>query len=65
MEDQRGRVDYKNIDAIVGCITEAGQCTRQELKTVYSVEDVFMMYEAVMVPRINEWLAIERQKQKR
>ena len=58
-------VDYQNIDNIEGCLLEAGRCTRHELKTIYSVEDTMMMYESVMVPRINEWLAMERAKAKR
>lgn len=38
--------------------------TLNELKTVYSLEDAYMMFEAVYVPKQNEWLANERAAKK-
>ena len=38
--------------------------TLNELKTIYSLEDAYMMFEALYVPRQNERLANERAMRK-
>lgn len=55
-------VDYKNIDGFIGAIVESGKATLHELKTIYSLEDAFDMWEIIIVNRYNEYLAVENQK---
>jgi hypothetical protein len=65
MEGEFARVDYKNVDSIAAVLTGANQATYKELKKDYSVQEVMEMWEAVVVPRINEWLASEHARKQR
>ena len=56
---------YPNIPSIFGVLISQHIATLHELKTVYSYEDAIYMYEALMVPKYNEWMAIERSKAKK
>ena len=58
------RVDHPNIDPIVACIIGERLATLQELKTIYSMEDMMDMYETIMVGRYNEYLAMQDAKAK-
>jgi len=51
------------VDGFIGAIISSGQATLHELKTVYSLEDAFDMWEVIAVTRYNEHLAIEQAKQ--
>ena len=55
-------MDFKNVDGFIGSIVASGQATLLELKTVYSLEDAFDMWEIVATTRFNEWLAMEHAK---
>lgn len=57
--------DYPNIPALFGVLISQKVATLHELKTVYSYEDAIYMYEAIMVPKYNEWLSAERAKAKK
>lgn len=46
---------YPNIPPILGVVVSNKVATLHELKTVYSLEDVYWMYEAIMLPKYNEW----------
>lgn len=48
----------------MGQLVSARVATLNELKTVYSLEDAYLMFEAVYVPKQNEWLANERASKK-
>jgi len=32
------------------------------LRTIYTLEDLFLLWEAVVIPKYNEWLALEHAK---
>ena len=57
--------EYPNIPPLFGVLISQKVATLYELKTVYSYEDAIYMYEAIMVPKYNEWLSIERSKAKK
>ena len=46
---------YQNIQPLVGFLIASNACTLAELQTVYSFEDMLIMYEAIMIPRYNDW----------
>ncbi|CBW74463.1 unnamed protein product [Mycetohabitans rhizoxinica HKI 454] len=52
-------MDFQNVDALVGAILSEGRATLQELRTVYTLEDAFILWESIAIPRYNEWLAAE------
>jgi hypothetical protein len=55
-------MDFQNIDGFIGAIVADGKATLHELKTVYTLEDAFLMWEVIAVTRYNEHLAIEHSK---
>lgn len=57
--------EYPNIPSLFGVLISQKIATLHELKTVYSYEDAIYMYEALMVPKYNEWLSLERSKAKK
>lgn len=44
------------MDDLIGVLIANKLATLHELKTVYSVEDAMIMYEAYIVPKYNEYL---------
>lgn len=59
--------NYQNIDGFIGAIVNSGKATLQELKTVYTLEDAMNIWEAIMIPRYNDFAAqqkAQREKQK-
>ena len=52
------------MDGFIGSIIADGKATLNELKTIYSLEDAFTMYEIIAVTKYNEFLAIEHAKKK-
>jgi hypothetical protein len=52
-------VDYKNVDGLIGSIIADGKATLNELRTVYTLEDAFNMWEIIAVNRYNEYLAVQ------
>ena len=57
--------EYPNIPYLFGLLISRRIASLHELRTVYSYEDAVYMYEAIMVPKYNEWLAYERAKAKK
>lgn len=47
---------------MVGQIIYQKIATLHELQTVYSLEDLYIMYEAIAVPMYNEYTQIENMK---
>ncbi len=52
-------VDFKNVDGFIAAIIADRQATLNELKTIYTLEDAFDLWEIIAVTRYNEYLAIE------
>lgn len=44
---------------MLGLIISEGKATLNELRTIYSLEDAFLLWECIIVPKINEYLAAE------
>ena len=59
------RQSYVNVDPLIGSLISERQATLVELRTIYDYEDALNMYECVMIPKINEHLAIEFQKKQK
>jgi hypothetical protein len=51
-------VECRNVDTIFSALIAAQYATLHELRTIYSLEDVFMMIEVLTVSSINEHNAI-------
>lgn len=47
---------------MVGQIIYQKVATLHELQTVYTLEDLYIMYEAIAVPMYNEYMQIEKTK---
>lgn len=57
--------EYQNINGLVGCLIANGLATLNELRTIYSLEDAFDMYEAYIIPKFNEWKQIKIMESKK
>ena len=57
--------EYPNIPSLFGVLISQKVATLHELQTVYSYADAIYMYEAIMIPKYNEWLSVERSKAKK
>lgn len=53
------------MDGLIGTIVEAGKATLNELKTIYTLEDALVIWECIVIPRFNSWMAAEREKRQR
>lgn len=49
---------------MLGTIISEGKATLNELKTIYSLEDAFLLFECIIVPKLNEYLAAEETNKK-
>lgn len=47
--------EYPNIPPILGFLVSRRVCSLHELRTIYSLQDAYWMYESVAVPKYNEW----------
>lgn len=54
--------EYPNVPPLLAFLVSQKVCTLNELRSVYSFEDALWMYEAVMVPKYNEWKELEANK---
>ena len=52
-------VDYGNIPRTIGALISADKATLHECDTVYSVEDVYLMLEVVVIDAHNKRVADE------
>jgi hypothetical protein len=57
--------DYRNVDGLIGKLIASGRATLQELRSIYTLEDALTMWEAVVVPEYNEYMAVEAMKRRR
>lgn len=57
-------VDYPNVDVMMGSLVANKYATLHELKTVYTLEDAYNLYEILAVTRYNEFVAMESANQK-
>lgn len=55
MESEYPTKGYVNIAGLIGTLVSSRVATLYELQTIYSLEDAMDMYEAIAVPRYNEW----------
>lgn len=51
--------EYPNVPPLLAFLVAQRVCTLNELKSVYSFGDAVWMYEAIMVPKYNEWRELE------
>ena len=58
-------MDYKNLDGFIGAIVAEARATLNELKTIYSLEDAFLLFETIAVTRYNEYLAAKHAQNKK
>jgi len=49
---------------MVSSIVHSGRATLNELRTIYSYEDMFRLWEIDYVPAYNAWYESERRKEK-
>ena len=56
---------FRNLDDLIGTIISSGKATLNELRTVYSLEDAFLIWEADIVPKYNEYRAMEESRKKK
>ena len=54
--------EYPNVPPLFGLLISQGACTLNELRTVYSFADAMYLYEAIMVPKYNEWRETKAQE---
>jgi hypothetical protein len=57
--------DFRNIDPIAGAIIDAGKATLNDLRTIYDLEDGFLLWECIAIPRFNAWRAAENSRKKK
>lgn len=55
MESEYPTKNYVNIGGLIGALVANRVATLYELQTVYSLEDAMDMYEAIAIPKYNEW----------
>jgi hypothetical protein len=48
------------VDNLIGQIVASEKATLHELRTIYSLEDAFTLWEADIIPKYNEWNANKR-----
>ena len=56
--------NYRNVDGLIGSIIAEGKATLNELRTIYTLEDAFLLWETIAIPRYNQWLANEQVKRR-
>ena len=50
-------MDFQNLDPFIATIVANGKATLHELKTVYTLEDAFNLWEVIVTSNFNTWLA--------
>lgn len=56
--------EYQNIPSLFGTIISNRLATLSELRTIYSLEDALNIYEALAIPKYNEWREMEAAKRR-
>lgn len=57
-------MDFQNVDPFIGCIVANGKATFWELKTAYTLEDAFLLWEVIVTSNFNQWLAAKEAMRK-
>lgn len=57
--DNDTSIDFPNVDQLIGSIVAAKFATLHELKSVYTLEDAYDLFEIIAVTRYNEWRAVD------
>ena len=60
VEEGAGSREFQNVDSLIGQIIGSGKATLHELRTIYTLEDAFIMWESVIIPKYNEYIAAKR-----
>lgn len=47
-------MDYQNLDGFIAAIVSSGKATLKELKTDYSLEDAFDLFEIIVTDAYNQ-----------
>ena len=55
---------YRNIDTLIGVLISTGKATLHELKTVYTLQDAYQLYEIAVIDYYNEQQAMERARER-
>lgn len=50
---------------MIGELIASGRATLKELKYDYTLEEAYMMYETIIVPRLNEYYAAQEMQRER
>ena len=53
-------IQYPTVPGIVGVVISKGMATLFELQTVYSLDDLYDMYEVILVNNYNESLLYDK-----
>ena len=56
---------YANVPPIIGAVVSKGLATLNELQTVYDTEDLFDLYEIIIIKVANEQMAYKNAKERR
>jgi len=52
------------MDGFLGAILAEGKASLNELRTIYSLEDAFLMWEVIAVTKYNDYLAAKHAMKK-
>lgn len=61
-DDIPGLLEYSNLPPTIGALVSTGKATLHECETVYSIEDVYLMLEVVIIDAHNRHVADEWHK---
>ena len=56
---------YVNVPPMIGSVVNSRLATLYELQTVYGLEDLYNLYEIILVKVANEQKMVEKAKEKR
>ena len=56
---------HRNLDDFVAIIIDSNKATLNELKTIYTLEEGYILWEIIAISRYNAWKAQERAKNQR
>ena len=56
---------HRNIDNFIATIVSDGKATLHELKTVYDLEEAFLLWDCIAVSRYNSFMAQKNARKQR
>lgn len=57
-------LEYKNVDGLVAYAIRNRLATLKELQTFYTLEDLFLMWEAHFIPEFNSMIVADAERRK-